>query len=390
MDPFKNPFSPGAGSIPPELAGRQQVLSMAEASCARSISGRSARSLMMLGLRGTGKTVLIGEMRRIGEQRGLLVTQIEAPEGDSLGRMLLPAMHKVLRSLSTIEDAKHVVDRGLRALRSFASVFKLETGGVTISVEPEPGLADSGDIEYDLPDLFEEIGRAAQAAGKGWLLLIDEVQYLSPGDLSALIVALHRASQRGLPIVFGGAGLPQVARLAGDAKSYAERLFHYPAIGALAADAAEDAVRKPIASEGALITDDALQVIVQQTYGYPFFLQEWGSFAWNTASGNEITLADAKASYDETIASLDNGFFKVRMDRLTQAEVKFVNAMASLGTGPYPIAEIARVLERKQSSLSPTRKNIISKGMIYSTDHGHLDFTVPLFSAFLDRQSIVS
>lgn len=387
MDPFKNPFSPGAGSAPPELAGRQHVLDLAEISCARSISGRNARSLMMLGLRGTGKTVLIGEMRSIGEKRGLLVTQIEAPEGDSLGHMLLPAMSKVLRSLSTIDAAKHVAERGLRALRGFASVFNLKIGGVEVSVKPEPGLADSGDIQYDLPDLFEEIGKAAQVAGKGWLLLIDEVQYLSSEDLSALIVALHRASQRSLPIVFGGAGLPQVARLAGDAKSYAERLFQYPVIGALSSEAAEQAVLKPIESEGATIAKDALELIVRQTSGYPFFLQEWGSFVWNTASGSEITLGDAKRSYEETIASLDNGFFKVRMDRLTQAEVKFVDAMASLGTGPYPIAEIARVLDRKQSSLSPTRKNIITKGMIYSTDHGHLDFTVPLFSEFLQRRA---
>lgn len=258
---------------------------------------------------------------------------------------------------------------------------------IGIEAEEEPGLADSGDIQYDLPDLFMLIGKAAQAGGRGWALLIDEVQYLSEPDLSGLIVSLHRMSQEGLPVLLIGAGLPQIARLAGEAKSYAERLFQYPAVGALDPASAAQAVEKPIIDEDAEIAPDALQKIVQQTKGYPFFLQEWASVVWNHADGPAITLSDVEQSYLETLALLDEGFFKVRIDRLTKAEVQFVTAMASLGEGPYAMADIAKSMDRTLRSLGPARASIISKGMIYSTDHGYLDFSVPLFAEFMRRQA---
>jgi hypothetical protein len=295
-------------------------------------------------------------------------------------------MRKVMRSLSGVAAAKQIATRGLKGLRGFASIFKIAIAGVEIGLEPEPGLADSGDLQYDLPDLFDVIGRAAKAAGKGWILLIDEVQYLSEADLSALIVAIHRMSQEGHPILLVGAGLPQVARLAGDAKSYAERLFLYPGIGALEPASATQAIEKPILNEDASIAPAALSAIVNQTQGYPFFLQEWASVAWNIAEGSEITLDDVSHSYAETLASLDEGFFRVRIDRLTKAEVQFVKTMSELGDGPYAMADIARAMGRTLSSLGPTRANIISKGMIYSTDHGYLDFTVPLFAEYMRRQ----
>lgn len=237
-----------------------------------------------------------------------------------------------------------------------------------------------------MPDLFQAIGKAAQAAGKGWALLIDEVQYLKEPDLSALIVAMHRVSQEGLPIVFVGAGLPQVARLAGEAKSYAERLFAYPEVGPLPRNAAAQAIEKPINEENASISQDALAEIIDQTQGYPFFLQEWASASWNNANGPEISLDDVKGAYTETIHSLDQGFFRVRYDRLTRSEVQFVRAMADLGNGPYAMSDIAAAMNRTQQSLGPTRANVISKGMVYSTDHGYLDFTVPLFAEFMKRQ----
>ncbi|WP_237479916.1 ATP-binding protein [Lichenibacterium dinghuense] len=258
--------------------------------------------------------------------------------------------------------------------------------GVEMSVEPDPGLADTGDLQYDLPDIFTLIGKAAMAAKRGWILSIDEVQYLSESDLSALIVSLHRMSQDGLPVLLVGAGLPQIARLAGEAKSYAERLFHYPAVGALDAVSARRAVQRPILDEGASISSEALDLIVERTRGYPFFLQEWASETWNDAEGPEISLRDADRSYSKTLSSLDRGFFKVRIDRLTKGEVQFVKAMAHLGEGPYAMADIARTMSRTPSSLGPSRANVISKGMIYSTDHGYLDFTVPLFSEFMRRQ----
>lgn len=386
MDPYRNPFAPGAGSRPPELAGRDATLEAARISCGRAIKGRSARSIMLLGLRGTGKTVLLNEIGKIAQEEGILVSKVESPERESLARLLYPEMRKVMRSLSGVEAAKQIASRGLKALRGFASIFKIDIAGVEVGVEPEPGLADSGDLQYDLPDLFDVIGRAAQAAGKGWILLIDEVQYLSDADLSALIVAIHRMSQEGLPVLLVGAGLPQVARLAGEAKSYAERLFLYPAIGALDQPSAIQAVEKPITDEEATIEPAALSAIAERTRGYPFFLQEWASTAWNNAEGPEITLDDVSRSYAETLASLDAGFFRVRIDRLTKSEVQFVKMMSELGDGPYAMADIAKAMGRTQSSLGPTRANIIAKGMIYSTDHGYLNFTVPLFAEYMRRQ----
>ena len=341
---------------------------------------------MLLGLRGTGKTVLLNEIERIGKEKGLIPSKIEAPEETSLARLLIPQMRKVMRSLSVTESAKDLAKRGLRGLRGFAAIFKIEVAGFEIGIETEPGLADSGDLQFDLPDLFEAIGQAAQAAGKGWLLLIDEVQYLSKDDLSALIVSMHRMSQSGLPVLFVGAGLPQVARLAGDAKSYAERLFTFIGIGALDKISAKQAVKLPIDDEGAAIASDALSEIVDRTHGYPFFLQEWASIAWNNAEGPEITRSEVDEAYKEAIASLDDGFFKVRIDRLTKAEVQFVRAMADLGDGPYPMADVAAKMARSLSSLGPARASIIKKGMIYSTDHGYLDFTVPLFAEFMRRK----
>ncbi|AUQ73051.1 ATP-binding protein [Phaeobacter piscinae] len=387
MDPYSNPFAPGAGSRPPELAGRDNVLEEAQISFGRALRGRSARSLMLLGLRGTGKTVLLNEIGRRATQSGLLVSQLEAPEGESLAKLLYPEMRRVVRSLSTVEAAKQLAERGLRGLRSFASVFNITVGGIDVGIEPEPGLADSGDIQYDLPILFKAIGDAAQSAGKGWALLIDEVQYLSAEDLSALIVSMHHISQQGLPVVFVGAGLPQVAKLAGEARSYAERLFSYPTIGALDGASATHAVQKPVEDEGAQISNEAVSEIVSKTQGYPFYLQEWASTSWNNADGDSIELPDVQGSHNETIARLDDGFFRVRIDRLTKAEIKFVQAMASLGDGPYALSDIAEAMGRKISSLGPARANIIAKGMIYSTDHGYLDFTVPLFAEYMRRQA---
>jgi len=386
MDPYRNPFAPGAGSRPPELAGRDVVLDHARIACGRAVNGRSARSMMLLGLRGTGKTVLLNEVGKIAEDEGLLVSKVESPEEESLARLLYPEMRKVMRSLSTVEAAKQIANRGLKGLRGFASIFKIDIAGVEVGVEPEPGLADSGNLQYDLPDLFNVIGRAAKAAGKGWILLIDEVQYLSEADLRALIVSMHRMSQEGLPILLVGAGLPQVARLAGEAKSYAERLFLYPEINALYAEAAAQAVLKPILEEEASIAQAALQEIVVRTKGYPFFLQEWASTAWNCAEGPEISLDDVVKSYSETLALLDAGFFRVRIDQLTPSEVLFVKAMSQLGDGPYAVSDVAKALGRPQSSLGPTRAKVISKGMAYSTDHGFLDFTVPLFAEYMRRQ----
>ena len=395
MDPLRNPFAPGAGFPPPELAGRDQILQDVEISCARAILGRNARSFMLLGLRGTGKTVLLNKIGDNAETRGFLISKIEAPENENLPHLIYPELQRVLRTLSNMEAAKNAAHQGLRGLRNFASIFEIKIAGLEVGVKPdpapkqgsEPGLADSGNLEFDLPAIFEAIGRAAKAAQKGWIILLDEVQYLSKEDLAALIVSIHKMSQLQLPVIFVGAGLPQVARLAGEAKSYAERLFLFPKVKALDPQSSADAIIKPILEEEASIHPSAVEFIIKKTNGYPFFLQEWASNAWNIAVGPQISLEDVNASYKQTISSLDESFFQVRLDRLTKSEIRFVKTMASLGDGPYAMADIAKLYDRTPQSLGPTRNTIIHKGMIYSTEPGWIDFTVPLFADYLRRQS---
>ncbi|MDO5647750.1 ATP-binding protein [Paracoccus sp. (in: a-proteobacteria)] len=385
MDPVRNPFAPGAGAQPPELAGRHGVIQSADFAIQRALMGRPARSQMLLGLRGVGKTVLLNRIETQASDAGHLTSFIEAREGEPLASLLFPAAQQIVRKLSVIETAKTAGLAAMRALRSFAKTFKISFGDISISVDPEPGVADSGNLELDLPELFLTIGQAAAAAGKAWTLLIDEVQYLKEPDLAALIVAIHRANQRNLPILFFGAGLPQVAALSGDAKSYAERLFEYPAIGALSPDAATDALRQPILDEGETITDDALARMVAETQGYPYFLQEWGFQAWNAAAQSPITAGDVDSATENALRRLDQGFFKVRFDRLTPKEREYVIAMARLGAGPYRSSDVADLMGETAQALGPRRASIISKGMIYSPGHGDIAFTVPLFEAFLTR-----
>jgi hypothetical protein len=385
VDPVRNPFAPGAGSNPPELAGREAIIEDARVAIERALLCKPSRSQMFLGLHGVGKTVLLNTVENMATDRGHLTTSIEAPEKKPLGEQLLPRIHQVLRKLSIIDNAKAKTHDAMRALRSFASVFRLEYGDMAIAVDPEVGVADSGDLESDLPELFVRVGEAAKAAGKGWTLLIDEVQYLSETDLAALIGSLHKINQKELPVLFFGAGLPQVAALSGDAKSYAERLFHYPEVGALSEKDAKAAIRQPILDEGARIDDAALEEILLKTKGYPYFLQEWGHQSWNLASGDTITLDDTKQAEKETLVRLDQGFFKVRFDRLTPKEREYVIAMAKQGNGPYRSSDIADALGETQQSLGPRRAQIISKGMIYSPSHGDVAFTVPMFNDYLLR-----
>jgi AAA ATPase domain len=389
MDAVRNPFAPGAGIRPPELAGRDAILADAETGIQRALLGKSSRSQMLLGLRGVGKTVLLNKIEEIADRYGHMTSSIEAPEGRALSELLVPRINQVLRKLSNVQQAKEKAYLALRALRSFASVFRISYGDASISVEPEAGVADSGDLEADLPELFVRVGETAKAAGVAWTLLIDEVQYLRPEDLAALIVALHKVNQRDLPVLFFGAGLPQVAALSGDAKSYAERLFHYPAVGPLEAADAEKAIRQPIQDEEEEISPEAIREILVKTKRYPYFLQEWGYQCWNIAGDSPISLADASAAAEAATKRLDEGFFKVRFDRLTPKEREYVIAMAKLGEGPYRSSDIADALKQTHQSLGPRRAQIISKGMIYSPSHGDIAFTVPLFNEYLVRNYVI-
>ena len=340
---------------------------------------------MLLGLRGTGKTVLLNTIENEAEDNGYLTSVIEAPEEKPLAELLYPKMQQVLRKLSLVESAKAKTHDAMKALRSFASVFKVQIGDLSISVDPEPGVADSGYLEYDLPDMFVAIGAAAKAAEKGWCLLIDEVQYLKENELAALIVAIHKIGQKQLPVIFFGAGLPQLAGLSGDAKSYAERLFSYPKVGALDEEYALKAVEGPIEDEGEEITSSALRKINEITEGYPYFLQEWGFQSWNNADKSPIDESDIERATEDALKRLDDGFFQVRFDRLTPKEREYVIAMSELGKGPYRSSEVADRLGEPPNKLGPRRAQIIGKGMIYSPQYGDIDFTVPMFDDYLRR-----
>lgn len=390
MDPVRNPFAPGAGSQPPELAGREEIITTAEIALQRILLGRPAQSQMLLGLRGVGKTVLLNRIEQVAERLNYLTSFIEAPEDRTLADLLYPKIHQVLRKLSLFENAKTATHNAMRALRSFASVFKISMGDFEVSVDPEPGVADSGNLEYDITELFLKIGEAAKAAGRGWVLLIDEVQYLSPAELGALIVAIHRVNQKTLPVLLFGAGLPAVAALSGDAKSYAERLFIYPKIDALNKLDAANAIRQPINDEGESIDEGFLDEIVNLTKGYPYFLQEWGFQVWNSSIKSPISIDCIQDAEKEALRRLDEGFFKVRIDRLTPKEREYVIAMAQLGAGPYRSVEVADKLGEKITTLGPRRAQIIAKGMIYSPAYGDIAFTVPMFDEYLKRHWIKS
>lgn len=384
MDPLRNPFSPGAGAPPPELAGRDDVIQAAKIALHRIRLGRPEKSQMLLGLRGVGKTVLLNKISSLAEELGFHVVMLEAPEGQRLAQYLAPALKSTLLKLSRIEKAKDYAAHAIGALRGFASAFKVSIGEVEVAVT-EPPSSDSGNLEVDLPELLLAIGRAAKAAESSVALLVDEVQYLSEEDLRALIVALHRISQQGLPLVMFGAGLPQVAALAGDAKSYAERLFDYPAIGPLTSEAAKSAVREPVREEGADIEHGALENIVSVTHGYPYFLQEWGKHSWNMAQESPITPDDVDAASTSATAALDKSFFRVRFDRLTPREQDYLRAMAELGPGPHRSGAIAEALDSTVEKMGPLRSGLIRKGMIWSPAHGDTAFTVPMFDEFMRR-----
>lgn len=388
MDPVRNPFAPGAGSQPPELAGRKDVISSADTALQRVLLGRPAQSQMLLGLRGVGKTVLLNKIEQLAESRGYVTSFIEAPEDRLLVELLYPKIHQVLRKLSLNEAAKIATYSALRALRSFASAFKISVGDFAVAVDPEPGVADSGNLEFDLTELFLKTGEAAKAAGRGWALLIDEVQYLSSTELGALIVAIHRVNQKALPVLFFGAGLPAIAALSGDAKSYAERLFIFPKVDALAGPDAIAALEQPIIEEGESIDNALLAQLVVLTQGYPYYLQEWGFQVWNASDHSPIGLSCLDSAGKEARKRLDEGFFKVRIDRLTPKEKEYVIAMAKLGVGPYRSSDVADILGEKLTSLGPRRAQIIDKGMIYSPAHGEIAFTVPMFEEYLKRHWI--
>lgn len=387
MDPVRNPFAPGAGTPPPELAGRDELRETVRVAVERVRLGLPTKSILMVGLRGVGKTVLLDRMRDDAEASGIQTVRIEAPESRSLPAMLAPQLRQALLRLSRNAKARDLAQRALKGLAGFARALKVKYQDIEVGLDfdPEPGLADNGDLEHDLQALLEVVGAAAKRADTALVMFIDELQYVEEDQLAALITALHRTAQRRMPVVMVGAGLPQLRGQMGRAKSYAERLFDFPEIGPLPEAAARTAIAKPANDQGVEVREDALKRIVQETRGYPYFLQEWGKHAWDAAAASPITRKDVEAASKAAVAALDESFFRVRFDRLTPAEKRYLRAMAELGPGPHRSGDIAEQLDRKVTSLGPIRNQLIAKGMIWSPNHGDTAFTVPLFDEFMRR-----
>lgn len=341
----------------------------------------------MVGLRGVGKTVLLERLRADAESAGVQTVAIEAPEERSLPGLLAPELRLILLRLSRNAQAKAMALRGLRALAGFAKGLRVKYHDidVVLDVEPEAGLADNGDLEHDLQALLEQVGCTARKAGTAVMLFIDEMQYVPERQLAALIMALHRCAQRRLPVLLVGAGLPQLRSLSGKAKSYAERLFEFPQIGPLPEPAARVALVKPAASLGVSFEPAAIDLLLHETRGYPYFLQEWGKHSWETAARSPICTDDVREAGRVAAAALDKSFFLVRFDRLTPSEKRYLRAMAELGPGPHRSGDIAAQLKRRVTELGPIRNQLLAKGMIYSPSHGDTGFTVPLFDQFMRR-----
>jgi hypothetical protein len=387
VDPSANPFNPGAGISPPELVGRDPILQQADIILERIKRGRSERSLLLVGLRGVGKTVLLREVRRRATTKSYVVEMIEAQEEQTIAQLLAPALRRLLLELDTTKRTIGAVKRGLRVLRSFLGTIKIKSSDIelTLGVDPELGHADSGDLESDLKDLLVAVGEAAREAEQPINLLIDELQYLRKSDLAALIRGLHAVAQDALPLVLFGAGLPQVFSQVGDAKSYAERLFQFSEIDRLSRADSNEVVRGPVRREGASVTDEALEEIYKQTQGYPYFLQEWGYRAWNLAPGSRIDVNVAREATRVSLKELDLQFFRVRFDRVTRSEREYLRALAELGEGVHRSGEVAEVVGKTTNQLAPVRDTLIRKGMVYSPAHGDIAFTVPLFDQFMKR-----
>ena len=387
MDPNSNPFNPGAGTPPPELVGRDGVLEQGDIALERIKRGRSERSLLLVGLRGVGKTVLLREIRRRALDKGYAVEMIEAQEEQTITELLAPALRRLLIELDSPKRAIAAVKRAMRVLRSFLGNVKVAAGGieVSLSVEPELGSADSGDLESDVTDLLVALGQAAVAAERPVALMIDELQYLPTQHLAALIRAIHAVAQEALPVVLFGAGLPQLFLQVGEAKSYAERLFRFAEIDRLSHAESFEAIRDPITHERATITDAALEEIYKQTKGYPYFLQEWGYRTWNLATERAIGVEVARNASEVALRELDHQFFRVRFDRVTPAEREYMRGLAELGEGEHRSGQVAELIGKTAQQLGPARDTLIRKGMIYSPAHGQIAFTVPLFDQFMKR-----
>lgn len=388
MDPVANPYTPNAGERPDVLAGRDDQLSTFSMLLERVARGRSARSMIITGLRGVGKTVLLGQFRETALELGWSVLDHEVSKHDEAGFRRQFAMH-LRTTLFDLAPRARWTERFRKAAAAIASfTITVDQSGqfqAGMNVDAIEGLADHGDLSMDLTDVLVSIGEAAKEKGSGVVILLDEVQFLTRPQLESLILALHKTVQRSLPVVLVGAGLPQVPELAGDAKSYAERLFTFPKIENLSAIDAQRALQEPARLVGADYDDEAVDLAFTMTGGYPYFIQELGWAAWNVADTSPITKDDVVDATDHYLAKLDSSFFSVRLDRATDLQTAYLRAMAELGPEPQKAADVAALLERESTQLGPTRAELIDMGLLYTPSHGYAAFTVPQFDQFMRR-----
>jgi len=391
VDPVRNPYAPGAGQRPPELAGRDRELGQFEVVLERIARGRPERSMVLTGLRGVGKTVLLNSFRSMALQRLWGTGKIEARPEQSIRRPVAAALHMAVRELAPRHRAPDQIEHFLGVLKAFASRDpKAPKGSFTphlgIDVPAARGRADSGDLEIDLTELFADAASVATDLGVGIALFIDEMQDVPPVDVSALCAATHELSQTAGPLIVVGAGLPHLPSVLSASKSYSERLFRYVPIDRLDRAAADQALIAPARREGADFTQDALDALYEAADGYPYFVQAYGKVTWDAAAASPVTEADVKVAGPQAESELAVGFFGSRYDRATPAEREYMRAMAMLGDDPVPTAQVADELGRKPSSLSPSRDGLIKKGLIYSSERGLIAFTVPHFGKFLRAQ----
>lgn len=387
MDPRSNPFSPGAGSAPPELSGRNKVIEDVSIALHRIKNGLSSKSILMVGLRGVGKTVLLNRLKNDAESEGLVCVQFESPEDRNLPAMIVPSLRAALLKLNRLSGLGDAVSKAVRILGSFIASAKIKYEGMEFGFElgSEPGIADTGDLDYDLSELLQAIGEAAKEKNTAVVLFIDELQYVPELELAALISALHACAQKRLPVALVGAGLPQLVGNVGKAKSYAERLFDFPEIGPLPPEAATEALQRPVNQHQVSFEVGAIDEILKQTKGYPYFLQEWGSMCWGVAKTQVITEEDALVATELAILQLDSSFFRVRFDRCTPMEKNYLRAMAGINSTTPRSGDIASAMNKAVHQIAPLRQSLISKGMIYSPAHGDTAFTVPLFADYMKR-----
>lgn len=387
MDPRRNPFAPGAGTKPPALVGRDEQIASFDVLLGRLENGYAEQSMIITGLRGVGKTVLLDVFREKAETRGWATVEWEVEKNSPFTAKMAA---QVRRALLQIAPKARWSERALRAaaiLKSFTVTFNPDGAmSAGLDVDALSGHGDSGALSEDLSDLFVALGDAAREQGKGVVFLLDEVQYLQPDELEALIAALHKSARRSLPITMVGAGLPQIPRLAGEAKSYSERLFTFPRIGELDPQTdARDALTLPVADGGAGFAPEAVDSIVEYTQGYPYFLQEYGKLAWDEASSETIELDDVQTVLPLVEAKLDESFFRVRAERTTDLELRYLYAMAQLGPDAHRASEVARLLDRTTEQVGPVRSRLIDKGLLYTPGHGFAAFTVPQFDRYMLR-----